>query len=47
LRHAAAIACQPNSDIHRLPFTVSPEQVMAAMVSTTTADTIGQKVKAN
>ena len=24
-----------------------PEQVMAAMVSTTTADTIGQKVKAN
>ena len=47
LRHAAAIACQPNSDIHRLPFTVSPEQVMAAMVSTTTADTMGQKVKAN
>jgi glycerol dehydrogenase len=46
LRHAAAIACQPNSDIHRLPFTVSPEQVMAAMVSTTTADTIGQTVKA-
>nr|CAO88304.1 unnamed protein product [Microcystis aeruginosa PCC 7806] len=47
LRHAAAIACQPNSDIHRLPFTVSPEQVMAAMVSTTTADTMVQKVKAN
>ncbi len=35
LRHAAAIATQPQSDIHRLPFTVSPEQLMAAMVSTT------------
>ena len=35
LRHAAEIACNPNSDIHRLPFTVSPEQLMAAMVSTT------------
>jgi glycerol dehydrogenase len=35
LRHAAEIACAPNSDIHRLPFTVVPEQLMAAMVSTT------------
>ncbi len=35
LRKAAAIACEPNSDIHRLPFSVSPEQLMAAMVSTT------------
>lgn len=35
LRHAAAVACHPNSDIHRLPFPVLPEQLMAAMVSTT------------
>ncbi len=36
LRQAAEIACAPNSDIHRLPFKVVPEQLMAAMVSTTT-----------
>lgn len=35
LRQAAEIACNPRSDIHRLPFPVSPEQLMAAMVSTT------------
>ena len=35
LRHATTIATLPQSDIHRLPFTVSPEQLMAAMVSTT------------
>jgi len=35
LEQTAAIACQPNSDIHRLPFSVSPSQVLAAMVSTT------------
>ncbi|HEY9652239.1 MAG TPA: iron-containing alcohol dehydrogenase family protein [Coleofasciculaceae cyanobacterium] len=35
LRQAAEIACSPNSDIHRLPFMVAPEQLMAAMVSTT------------
>ena len=35
LRHAANVACTPESDIHRLPFTVTPEQLMAAMVSTT------------
>ena len=35
LRHAAAIACSPQSDLHRLPFPVLPEQLMAAMVSTT------------
>jgi glycerol dehydrogenase-like iron-containing ADH family enzyme len=34
LRRAADVACLPKSDIHRLPFTVTPEQVMAAMVST-------------
>jgi glycerol dehydrogenase-like iron-containing ADH family enzyme len=35
LRKAAEIACKPESDIHRLPFKVCPEQLMAAMVSTT------------
>jgi glycerol dehydrogenase len=35
LDRIAEIACQPNSDIHRLPFSVSPSQVLAAMVSTT------------
>ena len=35
LRQAAEIACSPSSDIHRLPFKVVPEQLMAAMVSTT------------
>ncbi len=37
LQQAATIACQPQSDIHRLPFAVVPEQLVAAMVSTTTA----------
>ena len=36
LRQAAEIACSPSCDIHRLPFKVVPEQLMAAMVSTTT-----------
>jgi len=35
LRRAVEIACAPESDIHRLPFTVLPEQVLAALVSTT------------
>lgn len=35
LQRSAEIACNPNSDIHRLPFKVIPEQLMAAMVSTT------------
>ncbi|MDJ0846636.1 iron-containing alcohol dehydrogenase family protein [Crocosphaera sp.] len=34
LRQAALITCQPKSDIHRLPFKVSPEQLLSAMVST-------------
>lgn len=36
LQQAAEIACSPNSDIHRLPFKVVPQQLLAAMVSTTT-----------
>lgn len=35
LRKAAEIALVPKSDIHRLPFKVALEQLMAAMVSTT------------
>ena len=35
LQQAAVIACADNSDIHRLPFRVVPEQLMAAFVSTT------------
>ncbi|MDJ0901698.1 MAG: iron-containing alcohol dehydrogenase family protein [Xenococcus sp. MO_188.B8] len=35
LRHAADVACNEKSDIHRLPFTVSSEQLTAAMISTT------------
>ncbi|WP_088242435.1 iron-containing alcohol dehydrogenase family protein [Calothrix rhizosoleniae] len=35
LQTAAEIALTPNSDIHRLPFAVALEQLMAAMVSTT------------
>jgi glycerol dehydrogenase-like iron-containing ADH family enzyme len=34
LQRAAAIACLPQSDIHRLPFAVEPEQLVGAMVST-------------
>lgn len=35
LQQAAEIALAANSDIHRLPFKVVTEQLMAAMVSTT------------
>jgi glycerol dehydrogenase-like iron-containing ADH family enzyme len=38
LQQAANLACQPDSDLHRLPFAVVPEQLVAAMVSTTTID---------
>ncbi|MFN3926415.1 MAG: iron-containing alcohol dehydrogenase family protein [Pseudanabaenaceae cyanobacterium] len=34
LQTVATLACQPRSDIHRLPFPVSPTLVMSAMVST-------------
>lgn len=47
LRQVAAIATQPKSDIHRLPFSVSPQQLVSAMVSTTveTSVTINAKYK--
>jgi glycerol dehydrogenase-like iron-containing ADH family enzyme len=35
LQKAAEVALKPNSDIHRLPFAVALEMLMAAMVSTT------------
>ncbi len=35
LQQAARVACDETSDIHRLPFPVTPEQLLAAMVSTT------------
>lgn len=35
LRQSSEVACQAGSDIHRLPFEVTPTQLMAAMVSTT------------
>jgi glycerol dehydrogenase len=36
LQTAAEVACAPHSDLHRLPFRVVPDQLLAAMVSTTT-----------
>ena len=48
LREAAEIACHPDSDIHRLPFKVVPEQLMAAMVSTTCpVETVRQNLGIN
>jgi len=38
LRQVAQFSCLPQSDIHRLPFTVTPEILLAAMVSTVLAD---------
>lgn len=35
LQRSAEVACVGSSDIHRLPFEVTPTQLMAAMVSTT------------
>lgn len=35
LEQAAQVACAPKSDLHHLPFPVTPTQLMAAMVSTT------------
>ena len=46
LRHAAEIACHPRSDIHRLPFPVMPEQLIAAMVSTQLNEAGGRRQEA-
>ena len=45
LHQAATVACRAGSDIHHLPFSVQPEQVMAAMVSTTTSADSGGAAK--
>ncbi len=42
LHHAATLACKPDSDLHRLPFSVMPEQLVAAMVSTTIIDRMSE-----
>ncbi len=34
LQTATQVACQPDSDLHHLPFAVTPDQLLAAMVST-------------
>ena len=34
LRECAELICQKGSDIHRLPFSVYPEQIISAMIST-------------
>lgn len=44
LQRAAEIACQPQSDIHRLPFNVGPEQLMAAMVSPSCMDDLNPQL---
>lgn len=46
LRRAAEVTCRPESDIHRLPFVVSSEQLLAAMVSTTN-DFVSNRVSSN
>jgi len=35
LDRVAAFACRPGSDLHQLPFPVSPPELLAALVSTT------------
>jgi glycerol dehydrogenase-like iron-containing ADH family enzyme len=35
LEQAAQVACSPGSDLHHLPFAVTPVELLAAMVSTT------------
>jgi glycerol dehydrogenase len=44
LQRAAEIACRPQSDIHHLPFSVTPEALMGALVTTTAAEMKLKKV---
>jgi glycerol dehydrogenase len=37
LQRVCAFACQPGSDLHRLPFAVSPADLLGALVSTDAA----------
>lgn len=43
LQRAAEISCQPQSDIHHLPFTVTPAALMGALVTTMTAEMKAKK----
>ena len=47
LHRAATLACQPDSDLHRLPFAVAPEQLVAAMVSTTIIERMAEAERLN
>jgi glycerol dehydrogenase len=47
LHHAATLACQADSDLHRLPFVVVPEQLVAAMVSTTIIERMAEVDRLN
>lgn len=42
LHYAANLVCQADSDLHRLPFSVTPEQLVAAMVSTTIFEQVSE-----
>jgi glycerol dehydrogenase len=44
LQRAAEIACRPKSDIHHLPFSVTPEALIGALVTTTAAEMKLKKV---
>jgi glycerol dehydrogenase len=35
LEAVCAFACQPGSDLHHLPFSVTPSDLLAALVTTT------------
>ncbi|NEP18916.1 MAG: iron-containing alcohol dehydrogenase family protein [Leptolyngbya sp. SIO4C1] len=47
LAQAAEFACREGSDIYHLPFTVAPEAVMAAMVSTTAPTVTARRTPAD
>jgi glycerol dehydrogenase-like iron-containing ADH family enzyme len=47
LLEAAQVACAPQSDLHHLPFNVVPEQLMAAMISTTTPSAYPSRTRAD
>jgi glycerol dehydrogenase len=36
LQQVSTFACRPGSDLHHLPFPVSPSDLLAALVSSTT-----------
>ncbi|WP_404783691.1 iron-containing alcohol dehydrogenase family protein [Altericista sp. CCNU0014] len=45
LERAAQVACAPGSDLHHLPFAVSPAELLAAMVSTTAPTHLGSPLE--